>query len=301
MQQKFCGGKQLYDVVKTVKLTECQQKPVFSQIHPATAYNASSPLWNRDIVTRAILCGNVQNNEFILLAIQQEGQIRVGQHQAKRVVVQTRQTFVLVNVGQSSSGRIHAPSQRTTITNLRYNFADAAQNQQRGQRQQWQQQQGSDYQSNDYDSQESEFNSRRQHPRFQSSMSDSYGSNDLQNQNKLPFPSLRQAPINPFLAGQINQEQMARQIEQLIKQCASEVTQNNARDKPLNKAETLKKLILATRYMRYLDESHIQSVHQSLGSARSSPANQAAANINYDVVAAAGTPPAIMFDQGNQK
>jgi hypothetical protein len=300
MQQKFCGGKQLYDVVKTVKLTECQQKPVLNQIHPGVAYNATSKLWNRYIVTRAILCGNVQNNEFILLAIQQEGQIRVGQHQAKRVVVQTRQTFVLVNVSQASSGSIHLPSQRTTITNLRYNFADAAQNQQHGQHQQWQQQQQQqqqqgDYQSNDY-SQEGEYNSRRSHPRFQ--MSDSgndYSSNDLQNQNKFPFPSLREAPIGTFCDGQLSQQEMARQVEQLIKQCASDVTQSNSRDKKLADTKILRKLMFSTFIVRKLSYETIQQILQSLGSPRSSPANQAAVSLYYDVVAEAGTPPAISF------
>lgn len=104
------------------------------------------------------------------------------------------------------------------------------------------------------------------------------------------MPSLKRAPMNPYLASPLQTSGLKKRIGELLNEITQDIISNK---QSLAEAETLSKITTVAKLIRYVDYKDIEELYHQFASKDQSEEDQTRRNIFLDCTVMAGTNPAL--------
>jgi hypothetical protein len=321
---EFCKeNDQIYEIFKVVNFTSCTNKPVLSFFTPAELLscrpgdNTCGSIWDRALVSRILACGSSRRN-YNILQINQEEQFNFGLRDEERIVSVGVKNITIEQINKGSSS-VHYSLDNSQTVDLIYEFSRKEQRQQlranaqggswlkesmkRSTKQQYRRHQSQEFNSQESSSFESTSEERRS--RHQNSHEQQYRHSERsqqyrryhnrQNQDVLPFPPLKEAPLRPLLISPVTQPQMKERIRYLVLESVKDIHDEK---RSVAQQETLSKISVAAKVIRFLPQEDILHVYNEIiqkatDNKQDVLERKTIKNFMLDAMVMAGTNPAI--------
>lgn len=313
--QTLCKpNDQIYEVVKHVNFTRCTQKAVFAHITPSEFLkcrpgdNKCGSDMARVMETRFLLCGTSRTS-FTILKVEQDERFSFGlnkQHTVFGGIVYNTTLNSITPISESRNVQIQNPR---TLDNLVYTFdpreqklqkegqlpiATGSDNDQHNRRIPKTQSQSSEEQNQQADQPRRRYNDDLLNSQQSGETVEPIKDPRVFNvRNQLPLPSLKQAPLNPFLISPLTRDQFQTRIRELLnlvyRACGSQTQRE-----PIAETETLSNLAVIAKVVRFMGYEDILRVYQVVKEQNQGQEKTIKLNFLMDCIAIAGTNPAIL-------
>jgi hypothetical protein len=269
----FCHeNDQVYEIIKSINFTACQNKPVLAFNAPSILQdnragdNGFGTLGSRSLVSRILACGK-NRKEFTILKIRQEELVKVGLHITKKIVSGAVKNLTLIELTDAKQP-VQVPNPKV-INNILYKFVrrwDAPE--------QEMMQMDAAY-INEYDMEHETKNIE-----------------EMMEDTVVPKPTLKEAPVLPMLITPLKMDGLKQRVHALMREILEDTVKPTGQEGMAEK-ETLCKISTVSKILRYLPYEAVEKLYRELAVKHETLEDKTSRNIFLDCVAIAGTNPNI--------
>jgi hypothetical protein len=273
---KFCNEHdQVFEIIKSINFTSCINKPLMSFMAPSLSNNArpgdnhfAGSMGLRSVVSRVLACGK-SREEFRILKIRQEELVKVGLHQNKKIMTGGIKNLTLFQITDEQTP---VPVTNPMVhKNIVYRFSENKEHKMMNME---------DYQ-------------------MDAPYMMNYDEEIVEKTNDEPIvhpkPSLTEAPINPMLITPLKIEGMMKRVQVLVREAVEDLLNKNRASESLAEKETLSKISVVSKILKYFSYNDIQELYNVLGNKHQTVEEKTTRQLFLDAVAIAGTNPNIKF------
>lgn len=278
---QFCHeNDQVYEIIKSVNFTACKNKPVHAFNAPSSLVDARAgdnglgTLGTRSLVSRILACGK-DRKQFTILKIRQEEVFKFGLHITKKIVGGAIKNLTLIEVTDKQTPvQIKNPK---VITNILYKFVL----QKHGHHHDEEMMQMDAAYLNQHESSEE----IRTVPTMEE---------EIDEDARLPKPTLKEAPVLPMLITPLNIDGMKKRITTLMHEVIQDMVKPAGKEGIAEK-ETLGKISTISKILRHMSYTDVEELYHKLATKHETLEDQTYRSMYLDCVAIAGTNPNIKF------